>query len=179
MILIALHAPAEGGKTTAAEMLVKHYGFKRISFAAPLYDMLEAGGFGRPKTSAEKEAIIPGLGFSWRHAAQTLGTEWGRRCLSESIWTDLALRKCSDINGRYVIDDCRFENEAHAVRAACGTVVHIRGRVSAHVGDAAKKHESEKGIRFMEHEDYVLNNSGTLQDLQRHLEAMVYAVTSG
>lgn len=178
MILIALHAPAEGGKTTAAEMLVKHYGFKRISFAAPLYDMLEAGGFGRPKTSAEKEAIIPGLDFSWRHAAQTLGTEWGRRCLGENIWTQLALRKCSDFDGRYVIDDCRFENEATAVREFDGTVVHIVGRVSQHVGDAAKKHESERGLVFMDG-DYRLNNSGTLHDLQCGLENLLYAVTSG
>lgn len=179
MILIALAAPAEGGKTTVAEMLVKHYGFKRISFAAPLYDMLEAGGFGRPKTSAEKEAVIPDLGFSWRHAAQTLGTEWGRRHLREDIWTTLALRKCSDINGRYVIDDCRFENEATAVREMGGTVAHITGRKSNFVGEAAKQHESEKGLKQHAHEDYFLRNDGTLHDLQAHVENMIYAVTRG
>lgn len=178
MILIAFAAMAEGGKTTSAKILVEHYGFTRISFAAPLYDMLEAGGFGRPKTPEEKAAIIPGVGVSWRHAAQTLGTEWGRRCIREDIWTTLALRKCTDPDGRYVIDDCRFENEAEAVRGLGGTVVHITGRKSS-IKEEAKAHESEKGLSFYVGEDYALDNSGTLVELRSRLENLLYAVTSG
>lgn len=175
MILIAFAAPAEGGKSTAAQLLVQHHGFTRVSFAAPLYDMLEAGGFGRPRTSAEKEAIIPGLGFSWRHAAQTLGTEWGRRCLREDIWTTLALRKCRDEDGRYVIDDCRFENEAQAVRRMGGHLVHLTGRRSEHVGDAAKQHESERGLKWF-HGDHTIDNSTTLNDLHLRIADLLYGI---
>jgi hypothetical protein len=175
MILIALAAPAGGGKTTAAEMLVKSFNFTRISFAAPLYDMLEAGGFGRPKTLEEKQAIIPGLDFSWRHAAQTLGTEWGRRHLHEDIWSKLALRKASDPDGSYVIDDCRFENEAQIVRDAGGHVVHITGR-QGDIGGSVL-HESEKGLVQRMH-DYRIDNSGSPAQLMHNLQNLLYELTT-
>jgi hypothetical protein len=178
MILLALAGPAGAGKSTAAKLLVERAGFTRISFAAPLYDMLAAGGFGRPTTLEEKQAIIPGLGFSWRHAAQTLGTEWGRKHLGDDIWVDLALRKASDPNGRYVIDDCRFENEAAKVRACGGTVVHLLGR-SGNIG-VGTYHASEKGVGLQPDCDYILNNDKDgMTHLSDSLANMLYAVVQG
>lgn len=157
MIVIAFAGPGGAGKSTAANLLVERAGFTKVSFAAPLYDMLEAGGFGRPKTLEEKQAVIPHLGFSWRHAAQTLGTEWGRRLLREDIWQMIALGKCSDPNGRYAIDDCRFDNEADPVRALPGGhVVHLVGR-AGNLG-ALGGHVSESGVTFKEG-DHRINNS--------------------
>jgi hypothetical protein len=172
MILIAFAAKAGAGKTTAAKLLVEKAGFTRLSFAEPLYNMLEAGGFGRPKTFEEKEAIIPGLGFSWRHAATTLGTEWGRVHLGQNIWSMLALRKACDPDGRYVLDDCRFNNEAQIVREAGGHVVHILGRA---LETQASGHASEAGVNFQP-EDYQLYNSGNMKALEISLEALLYAV---
>lgn len=172
MILIAFAGKLGSGKTTAAQILVNFHGFKRVSFAAPLYDMLEAGGFGRPKTLEEKMTPMPmllALGVeperaTWRHAAQTLGTEWGRRCLSENIWAALALARCNDPDGKYVIDDCRFENEAALLRACGGKVVHIVGRkVDAGV---AGGHESEKGLLFYPDTDSLLENNEGLSELE-------------
>lgn len=180
-MLVALHGPLGSGKTTAAKVLVDLYGFVRVSFAAPLYDMLEAGGFGRPETLEQKMAVMPGLSnalgkeITWRHAAQTLGTEWGRRCLGENVWTALALAKCRNPDYDYVIDDCRFENEATAVREMGGTVVHIVGR---RIESLAAGHESEKGIAFDPEQDFRLDNSGNKEQLVRRMLDMRFAVLS-
>lgn len=181
MILIAFAARAGGGKTTAAELLVKHCDFTRVSFAAPLYDMLEAGGFGRPKTLEDKQRNVPalaahGMDVTWRHAAQTLGTEWGRACIGPNVWTALALSKCSDPDGRYVIDDCRFENEAQAVREIGGIVCHLVNR-AGEIG-VSVNHESERGIA-KHPEDFVLDNSGSMAALEEGLKDMLYAVVMG
>lgn len=40
----------------------------------------------------KKEQPIPQLGGkSFRRLAQTLGTEWGRNCVGDSIWCDIVL----------------------------------------------------------------------------------------
>jgi Ni2+-binding GTPase involved in maturation of urease and hydrogenase len=182
MRLIALHGPLGSGKTTIAEVMVNNYGYRRVSFAAPLYDMLEAGGFGRPKTQAEKAAVIErlskilGKDITWRHAAQTLGTEWGRNCLDERIWGALALAKCNDPDGAYVIDDLRFENEAQMVREAGGLVVHIDGRK----GDAGLYgvHQSETPLRRAM-TDYVFDNSSNgSTELLKCIEDLLYCMAS-
>jgi hypothetical protein len=139
-----------------------------VSFAAPLYDMLEAGGFGRPKTLEEKEAIIPYLGFSWRHAAQTLGTEWGRNTLREDIWTMLAIGKLHQ-SGRYVFDDLRFENEAKAIRDMGGYIIHIRGRRG---GDGSDQHASELGIKEQPG-DRLINNEADIRTLHENLTELL------
>lgn len=77
-----------------------------------------------------------------RFAMQTIGTEWGR----DTIATDLWLRAWQAGLDRVpagvnvVVDDCRFPNEAEAVRAAGGIIVRI---VRPNCGQGAAGHSSE------------------------------------
>lgn len=50
-----------------------------------------------------------------RLALQTLGTEWGR-ALYENIWVDLLIRNTR--NGKFIVTDGRFYNEAMATHTA-------------------------------------------------------------
>lgn len=90
---------AGAGKTTCAEILVKEFGYVRLSFAEPL--KLMCG------TTTDRTLL------------QRVGV--GVRELVPDGWVNLLLH---DLNrreanahaaGRYVIDDCRFPNEAQAL----------------------------------------------------------------
>ena len=135
---------AQSGKTTSANFLVEK-GFQRISFADPLKRMLEV-----LTLVHDKHACPPVLcGKTVREALQTLGTEWGRKLIGEDIWVRCTVQQVQGalddcFNGTVkgvVIDDCRFDNEAMAMRQLGATIIKIE-RESAEVMD----HDSEKGV---------------------------------
>jgi hypothetical protein len=162
--LLGIAGPAGVGKDTAANFLVEQYAFQRVGFADPIYAMLAAMGMPAPATREQKEAVDPVWGFSWRTAAQTLGTEWGR-ALDPDLWLKAAMRRCMSID-RAVISDVRFENEAEAIRKQGGTIIHMVGRASD-LGDRSS-HASEKLLQ--RHTlDEVVDNAGSIQELHTQL----------
>ncbi len=171
--VIGICGPAGVGKDTAANYLCERHGFRRISFATPIYDMLAAMGFPAPATREEKEAVHPAWGFSWRHAAQTLGTEWGRS-LDRDIWLRLLVRRIKeDAWDKFVISDVRFENEAHTIRDNGGTLLHMSGR-AADLGERAS-HASEVPVVFSPDHDFPIDNSYGVDILYAQLD--VYVLT--
>ncbi len=169
-MIITLTGPAGAGKDTVADYLVKNHGFVKVSWATPLKRALASMGFPEPANREDKEKLIEGYPFSWRQAAQRLGTEFGR-ALDPDIWVkQLITHLEQQPNMRWVISDTRFENEAARVRAAGGKVVHITGR-KADLG-AAAGHASEVGVP-KEAGDYLLGNHADIETLLRHAEQMV------
>lgn len=152
-MIIALTGRAGVGKTTVARILCAEHGFQRISFAAPLKAMLRALyvemdlGFDdvdRRISGDLKESPDPWLGgLTPRHAMQTLGTEWGRRCMCEDFWIGVWERAVGTSGAeRIVVDDCRFMNEAEAVRKLGGVVIGLRREG---VAPLPGSHASEEG----------------------------------
>lgn len=95
-LIIGLAAPApQCGKSTVAAMLLDMAddGIE-LPFAGPLKSMvrrfLDAACISDAQCdlyeSRAKELVIPEIGVSYRHLCQTLGTEWGRACISPDIW---------------------------------------------------------------------------------------------
>lgn len=175
MKLIGIAGRAGAGKDTIADYLVREHGFTKVSWATPLKDALAAMGFPEPANRDDKEKIIPGFDFSWRRAAQTLGTDWGR-ALDPEIWIKLMEQRLAEAatlhaalgGGRYVISDVRFGNEAILVRER-GQLWHVTGR-AADLGDAAA-HASEAGILFLPQRDQAITNDGTLEQLYQKIDA--------
>jgi len=131
--LIAFTGLAGSGKTTAAQYLVEQHGFVRTRFADPLKAMLRSIGLGHEEIDGSRKELPSPLlcGKTPRWAMQTLGTEWGRDCISPDLWTTLWTERageCLDLGGRVVVDDCRFGNEAKAIHRLGGKVVKISGR---------------------------------------------------
>lgn len=163
--LIGITGRAGSGKDTLAEML----GYARYAFAKPLKDMLAAGGFPEPARPL-KEALIPGFNFSWRRAAQTLGTEWGRG-LQGDLWLAMAKRYRLELQADYlVITDVRFHNEADWIRE-CGTLVHVKGR-AAELDSTAQQHASEIELPVMPG-DYTIFNQGSLNVLKNYSHSLM------
>lgn len=167
MKVVGLHGKAGSGKDTVADYLVANHGYEKISFATTLKAMLAAGGFPEPVNRDDKESLVAGFDFSWREAAQTLGTEWGR-LLDKDIWIKTT-EKILKPDGKYVFSDVRFNNEAEMIRKH-GKIWHIEGR-AVHLGEMAY-HASESGINKTEYDTY-LYNDGSLNDLYLDIEEII------
>lgn len=157
--VIALTGVAGSGKSTVAGML-HDYGYTLVKFAAPLKAMIRALGFGDEEIEGwRKEIPIDFLcGKTPRQAMQTLGTEWGRKCIGEDFWVNAWMQDARRFR-HVVVDDCRFPNEAQAVRQMGGVIWSIEGR-----GGIAGNHASEAGIGSAP--DRVIVNKGPVTELR-------------
>jgi hypothetical protein len=160
--LIGLCGKAGAGKDTVGKLLQ----WPTYAFARTLKDMLAAAGLPEPADRADKERVLPNLGFSWRHAAQTLGTEWGRKHLGDDVWVKFAKHWCVNSgHGVVVFTDLRFENEAMFIRKH-GLVVHVVGRAT---DTQLAGHVSEAGVEPLAYDMVILNDSD-LDDLKQQVE---------
>ena len=170
-MILGIAGPAGAGKDTVADYLVSQHGFVKLAFAGPLKEMLAAAGFPEPADRDDKEKQLFGFNFTWRQAAQQLGTEWGR-ALDRNIWVKIVSQRAIECIGRgqnVVLSDVRFENEAVLIRGPLeGAILHLVGR-QADIGDAAS-HVSESGVAFDPRSDFRINNSGHLELLYEQVD---------
>ena len=148
--VIALCGDAGSGKTTAADYLVEHYGYRRVKFADPLKNMLRAMGLTERQIEGDQKEIAQDAlcGRSPRHLMQTLGTEWGRQLIGENLWINLWRERVNFLlsDGESVIvDDMRFINELDAATSVGAHVYRLRRPGQA---NKAGDHASEMGLAF-------------------------------
>ncbi len=167
--LIGLTGLAGTGKDTVRRMLEEDHEFAGLAFADPIRQMLGAL-LAENGLSTEwmyerelKEQPIAGLDMSYRHLAQTLGTEWGR-ALHPDFWLRIAGQFIADQRRQgerqFVISDVRFVNEAQWIKDAGGEIWRIE-RPSA---EPVRDHESERqALQIVP--DRVISNTGTVEDL--------------
>ena len=167
--LIGITGAAGSGKDTAAVILTLQHLYQRIAFATPIKEAV-AAMLGCPvhmwEDRAWKEETIRSIGKSPRELAQTLGTEWGRDTVKDSIWVDLAMakweRNCEQWSlDKAVFTDVRFNNEAERIREQGGIVIGIVRQTAYKVAE----HSSETGVDE-ELIDEVFPNNAKPADLQ-------------
>lgn len=148
---VGLSGYARSGKDTVAGMLIEH-GWTRFAFADKLkeavkrlnpavewsqyngvltvQDALDEHG---PERTKE---LFP----EYRRLLQVMGTEVGRDMFGENFWVEQALREVQD--GDFaVFTDCRFPNEAKAIKERGGEVWRINrpgfGPVNSHASETS------------------------------------------
>lgn len=169
-MLIGITGPAGCGKDTVGEILAREHGFACFSFAQQIKDTVCAL-LGYPSEQWNdrewRETEVPVWDCTPRHMAQTLGTEWGRRCIKESIWIDLTLSQFDSEADDVAITDVRFRNEADVIRSPeqKGYVLHVHRMETEASGQINRKHASEQGVGNPNTEDFHINNFGTVEDL--------------
>lgn len=129
-----------------------------------------------------------------RYCLQTIGTAWGRHCY-EDTWIDLAVEIAREIvyNGAgysqkggldrdlptlwerpekpiVAIPDVRFMNEVNGLKGKGIKLVRIK-RVGSGLANAAGMHPSEREVAEISDSkfDLVINNNGTIADLEAYL----------
>lgn len=193
--LIGLCGTRGSGKDTVA-CLMAPSGWQRIAFADTLKEAAQRiYGLSHEQVHgalASKEAIDPRWGLSPRAILQRLGTEVGRAIHPET-WTRSLLdvwvvaeeqRKgvcrsegmppwCAGGPGGWVVTDCRFPNEADAVRRHGGWVVKVE-RPGWAPGGAAALHASETEVASIQG-DFTISNDSDLHALQIATTRMLVA----
>jgi hypothetical protein len=168
--IVAFAGAMRAGKSTSAKTLSTQFGYRTYSFADPIRKLCRAMGITKKYYGGNKDLIIPHLGKSARYIMQTIGTEWGRELVKQSIWLDmmrLRLESASKDKNLICIDDVRFDNEATLVRECGGIVVRVVR------GDTQSDHISEAGVS----DDLIsleIENTGSVTNLSEKLEKIIY-----
>lgn len=133
---IMVIGPMTSGKTTVASYLAENYGFKKLTLAAALKEIVKDIENNIPTTSIIQNRIFKYINLTKKEIAnmekaitltgnipnetpkprkrlQFLGTEGGRQMVRNTIWIDIVKAQIKN-NGKYVIDDVRFLNEYYA-----------------------------------------------------------------
>lgn len=178
--IIGVTGNARHGKDTVAEYLSVRYGYSRYALAEPLKTACSILFDWTPQemSGESKDTIDPRYGISPRQALQSLGTEWGQFGLSRypefkartgrRLWVNRLLARSSG-EPLVVVSDVRFPHEADAILEAGGQIVMVY-RDSVPVDT---RHESERAVLDIR-PDYVLDNCGSIEDLQRKVDAMMH-----
>ena len=174
---IGLVGEAGYGKSTSA-WLLGELGYVTVPLALPLKNMLKTG-FGLTDadlSQAHKNKACPKLnGHTPRYAAQTLGTEWGRAHLGESIWLS-AWEVLVDKMGAHlvVVDDVRFYNEIQFIHFLGGVIFQVHRPDHPTIGS---DHESEHNWKeHLDLVDWTVINDGDEDALRAKLERALYGV---
>lgn len=173
--LVGLYSSApQSGKSTVAHCLADR-GFALRPFASPLKGMLTTFlytcGYSYEYINdvvyCNKHKKIEAFGVTARHLLQTLGTEWGRQCVSPDVWLKhWSMRVRMD---RFVVvDDVRFVNEAELVLALGGEM----WRVDRPGAERGTTHSSEGALDAWPHFTRYIVNNGTLTELHDAIAAL-------
>lgn len=195
MTIIAICGFSGSGKDTTADILVNKYGYIKLNFAAAVKDILSIiFGWNREMLEGStvesrkereivdewwsKELNIPNL--TPRMMMQQIATNVFRDNFHQDIWLKIVERKLT----RYpnvVITDCRFPNEISMVKSyGCKLIFIERNKPiwfdsykqGIDCEESSKLHSSETSWIRSEF-NYVLDNNGTLEDLERNLNTVL------
>lgn len=174
MMLIGLSGYAQSGKDTAANAL-RELGYERIAFADVLRSAVYALNPLLPDGRRVQD-VVDEMGWDRakvnftevRTLLQRMGTEVGRNLLGDNIWVDTALANLSEA-GRYVVTDCRFPNEAEAIRSRGGRVY----RVTRPGVTKANDHPSETSLDNYDF-DGILINDGTVESFYKEVRSKIH-----
>lgn len=165
-MILGIGGWARAGKDTIADHLVANYGFTKLSFADPMREALlklnPSINVGGNYVSLSQAVSISGwenlkhLSDDVRPLMQRLGTEVGRNMFGQNIWVDLAMKEAKKYD-RVVFADCRFQNEANAIKDNGG----FNWRVTRPGFEAANDHISEHDLDEYKFDIYLTNAHST------------------
>jgi len=193
-MIIGICGFQSSGKDTIAELLTTEYGFKKLSFAGALKDVVSII-FGWPREKLEgltkedrewreqidcwwsKTLEMPLL--SPRYVLQYFGTDLFRNQWHPDIWVKVVENQLKNYEN-IVITDCRFENEINLILTHSGKIIHIyrelpswfnKYKIGIDVEEAKLLHRSEiEWIRC--YKDSEIYNNGTIEELYTQIHNM-------
>ena len=192
-MIIGICGFQSSGKDTIADYLVKEYGFKRLSFASAIKDILSIlFGWSRDKLEGLtkedrewREQVDPIWSksfdmplFSPRYAMQYFATDLFRYHFHPHIWVKI-IENQLDKYENIVISDCRFNNEIIMLQEHGGIIIQVHRNMpdwfykyeQTNITEELNKIEELKTLHISEyqwikcHKDYIIRNDSSVKDL--------------
>lgn len=179
---LALIGRARAGKDSVAARLVSAHGYTRVAFADPLKDAALAldplvyacTHDGYEVTHERLSEVVEWHGWEQakdqfpevRRTLQALGQSI--RDLDSRFWLRMALQRIADTDGPVIVTDCRYRNEADALRLLGFTLVRVhRPGLPASKGEHVSETELDGYPTSL-----ALVNGGSLADLRAKADAL-------
>lgn len=176
-MLIGITGHKYSGKSTVARLLHNATGYQVVSFADKLKDVTcvlsgctreDLEDYDFKETRLVPDYLRPYCGNAkeptFRAFLQHFGSEV-MRGVNDNIWIDCTLSNCDE---NCIVSDCRFPNEAKAVKERGGIVIKVV-RPDAKSEDT---HQSETLIDDID-ADYTLWNDTSLENLVANVDSLV------
>lgn len=178
-MVIGLCGRKRSGKTTIAKYLQEKYKFARANFATPIYMMnellLRYQGLSEERIqylvhgAGRDTEIVPELGWkTCRYFQQTIGTDWGRGCMHDSLWVNACISTGIFSNENVVVENVRFLEEADRIRKLGGLIIRIIRPDNDNEDQHRSEQESETIIT-----DFVINNDSTIEMLCKNTKLFI------
>lgn len=174
MAVISISGKIGSGKDTIADIIMQYTPYHRWQvkkFAGKLKDIAEILT-GVPKINFEdqefkQQDMGPEWGMTYRDLLQKLGTEAMRNGLHKNVWVNALF---ADFNidedeqiPYWIITDSRFPDELEAVKKHNGITIKVIRDSGNTIGTT---HTSETALDNYTEWDYVIDNTGTLEELK-------------
>ena len=181
--IVLISGKKQSGKDTAANILIKDFGYIKVSFAevlkqssAAVLSVLTGNSIKREcfEDNSFKQKSIPGYSLTYREFLQYFGTEFVRKYIHKDFWVHTAVdtivhNVLSKNKYSYVITDVRFPSEIktfskeilqHFPNAVITTirVQRTERKLLQKVYDKFTEHSSENSLDFYKKWDYTLYN---------------------
>ena len=185
-MIIGISGKLGSGKDTVANIIMTNYKLKmresivKKSYAAKLkYISAYLIGIKEELTQTQegKNRYLKEWGMTVGEFLQKMGTEGMRRGVHPNGWV-LALFSDYDYTKKitWVITDVRFKNEAQAIKDRHGILIRIEGD-PAEIRKNSKRditHPSEIDLDDWKDWDVIIDNKGSLEELQHQAHAFLY-----
>jgi len=183
MTILGVMGPAGCGKDTVAGLL-KKYNYTRVASADAMkqdavryfsVQLEQIENYKDCELAITSDQMEIGS-FSIRHFLQTYGMDMRDR-FGDNYWIDRSVNaKIKEMGqeAKIVVTDIRFQNEIDYVRSKGGQIAYITGR-SALTGEH-KSHISEamaNSVDIKEKVDFIIDNSHSLDDLEKQLKTLI------
>jgi hypothetical protein len=165
------------GKDTACDYLVKQHGGAKLSFAEPIYAILN---YAQETCRFEKGKD--------RRFLQYIGTEWARQ-IDSNVWINLLIDKLNK-NNHVFVSDLRFRNEMDALKAHGFTCINIIAEGEEHDAFGVSRptrgreqdvprHQSNVDLDDCISWDYTIRNDSSIESFYVRLDDIVAELGRG
>ena len=174
-IIIGLSGKIGSGKDTVASIIKKYNNtFQDIAFAYKLKQitaLLTSQDINNTMTQEGKNIYIEEFNMTIGQMLQQIGTNLFRDNFNDNTWILATFLQIKNNPGNYIITDCRFKNEAQAIKDNNGILIRIN-RNNNNISDNSTRnlqHQSEIDLDDYDNFDFIINNDLDLNHLEKNV----------
>lgn len=171
--IIAFSGRRGSGKTTAANHLVRNYGFKAVSFGSALKDIARSFFPFTPVDFSESRKEKPYGKHEWSPRDFMIALGKLGRYFDEDFWVNAS--GIDRLSGNIVVDDMRFPNEVRYLQGLGARLVRINRYENLNVYGKNLDDSTESALDKFDKFDYTIHECRNIKiaDLHHEIEVML------